>query len=126
MEAMDNFRVHVIAKSKQALYQAIKLGCVDCTTIEGWTELKNEDGDWFILHWHTATSITKVNKFPTKLNIDGIIPIVEAWLAEHSPTDPEPGLDGSVSYGFELKANFGSAWSYEVFRIRTIWAEHHK
>ena len=127
-EAMDNFRVHVVARSHQALTQAVKLGCMDHTNVEAWSELKDKDGSvWFVLYWHfNPIDAAGFNKFPTKLNADGIIPIVEAWLAEHSPTDPEPDLDGSVSHGFELKANFGSGWSYEIFRVRVIWAEHHK
>lgn len=125
-EAMDNFKVHVVARSRQALVQTIKLGCMDHTNIEAWAEFKDKDGsEWFVLYWH-APSVVGANKFPTKLNADGIVPIVEAWLAEHSPTEKEPDLDGSVSHGFELKANFGDGWSYEVFRVRPIWAEHHK
>lgn len=80
------------------------------------------EDDWFILHWHVDKN---THAFPIGLDSVGITSVVNSWLEEHEPNEPEPNIDGSVTIGFEILAG-NNGGHYELFRVRSAWMLHHK
>lgn len=124
LNPMDSFRVHVVACAPETLELAVALA-MDGGTVQAWTVLESKDdgGEWLALHW--ATPQKSATAFPVPLGATVVLTLVSKWLEGRKPHAAAPDLDGSVSRGFELVAE-KDGWSYEQFRIRPIWAEHHK
>ena len=120
-EWMDNFKVHVVARSDEALERAVELAMLDYKAA-AW----KGDGDTLILFW-SATLDKDVQALPCPLSASGSMPLIRAWLQAHPPPrDQYPDIDGSASAGFELDTGPKDRWSSAFMRIKQIWAQHHK
>ena len=121
-EAMGNFKVHVIARSPEALRLAVGLACREAPKAVAWSR----QGEWFVLHWSHNQSKAGVSAFPVAHGLEEIVGLVTAWLGDNPPHEKEPDIDGSVSKGFELVVSRGDVWSCEMLRVRSVWALHGK
>lgn len=118
-ECMSNFKFHFMGCSIESLAPAIKLAMAQNPIVTGWSE----DEDWLVFHWHNDKDVTPLFLAMSWKPLQGII---EHWLEKKKPKEVEPNIDGSCSKGYEILADVRNGWSYEVFRIRPIWAHHHK
>lgn len=121
-ECMSNFQVHIKACSSEALKSALKIAFMQFSNAAAWQEHE----DWLVLYWNKTQDDKNSNLFPSKMNSDTVFSTINSWLKEHKPKESYPNLDGSCSEGFELTTVHARGWSYEIFRIRPIWAHHHK
>jgi len=124
-EHMDNFKFHFVGHQIGNLKAALDLATARHNTIAGWTK----DEDWLVLYWHGTTTNqgkTKINPFPSEMSAELIAGFIIGWLRENAPSEREPNIDGSVSRGYEISSKITDGWSYESFRVRPIWAMHHK
>lgn len=117
IDATDSGLVHVRGCRPATLGRAITLA-MDNGTAAAW----GEDGEWIVFYW----SETKGLKLPGKMNAEAVAGLVASWLLGRTPVGEKPDIDGSVSRGFELTTESERFDSYEQFRVRPIWAEHHK
>lgn len=122
-DAMDNFEVKVVAQSSHALKTAIEMTCTRYKHSNAWIEVGGE----LIFYW--AGSANGKNggqqEFPIPMSPALLLPLISNWLSKREPLGKYPDIDGSCSKGFELKTPVGIL-TYEMFRVRPIWAIHHK
>ena len=118
IDAMSNALVHVRCCHAESLRRAIVLAMAD-GAVASWAEL---DG-WIVFYWSDSCGL----KLPSKMRADAVVGVVAEWCGAHEPREDSPDIDGSISRGYEM-TNAGSdrSDSYEQFRVRPIWAEHHK
>lgn len=121
---MDNFEVQITACSQGALKNALKMALMRYDRAEAWAEVEG----WLVLYWMKDKDSKPIitHQFPTKMNADTVLPIISSWLEEKEISEKHPDIDGSCSKGFELTTVHSRGWSYEICRIRPIWAMHHK
>jgi hypothetical protein len=117
-ENMDNFKVHVIARSDDALERAVQLAMLDYQAA-AW----RGDGDTLILLWSAKDGS---HALPCNMSAADVMPMIRAWLKAHPPAkDKRPDIDGDTSNGFELVGGRAQDF-YDILRVRSIWALHHK
>jgi hypothetical protein len=118
IDAMSNSTVHVCGCRPGTLGRAIGLA-MDGGTAAAWADV----GEWIVFYWHESKGL----KLPSKMGQEAVAGLVASWLLSQEPRDKRPDIDGSVSKGFELTTEQPDRFdSYEQFRVRPIWAEHHK
>ena len=119
-EHMDNFMFHFIGHQAGNLEAAIDLATARHSSVVGWSK-KDE---WLVFYWHVKEN-DNITPFPSKLGAPSLKSFIMGWLRENCPLGNKPDIDGSVSRGYEILSD-AAGWSYESFRIRPIWAHHHK
>ena len=115
-ECMDNFEFHYVGTRN--FKEVISLALAKHTSAKAWEE---KDG-WLIFYWYTTVCSYP---FPVPLKTDALQEFIIEWLRAQD-LGSQPDLDGSCSKGYELLVDPYNTSSYEVFRVRPVWAEHHK
>lgn len=113
---MDNFKAHVRGCEADTLKLAVELAMGD-QAIAHW----GLDGEWLCFYWSQCAA---AHPLPLPIKANAVIVMAAEWLLQRKPLDAEPDIDGSVSVGFELIV--AEDHSYELFRVRPIWALHGK
>lgn len=96
--------------------------------VTGWLiDTRPEHRDRLVLFW-TPRHGGPYNKFPSNMTMEGIGPVIEAWLGEVE-YGPEPDIDGSCEKGFRI---YNEAWGkvggmWEAFAaIEPVWLMYGK
>ena len=115
----DNFRFDITARGHEALIAAMRIVALSNQKFVGWATQHNEK---LIVYW-SLTDLKDVDSFPSSLTIDGIVPIIEAWLGE-AKFGPEPDHDGDNMKGFQI---YNEQWGHvdnkwqACFAVRPKW-----
>lgn len=121
-EHMDNYAVRVVGHQRATFDLAVRLALGCYATTKAWSVV---DG-WLVLFWsHGDSDAKNANLLPVPMVATDAAPFIWNWLTRTEPAVKRPDIDGDVSKGFEIQTMNGG-WSYAAFRVRPIWAEHHK
>ena len=117
-QAMDNFDVHVTARSQTYLHTGIAMilggGRIKAASIA-------DDNMSITLYWFVDSSPKGPRPLPYEFKLPQVITLVDGWLSQ-ATYPKEPDFDGHSSKGFRISRMSG----YATLKVEAVWAEHHK